>query len=271
MEISEFRKRINSIIDDKSRSLSHRAFDALQLMTDVRPEEVGEMDVFVFSSLLEMMKDECHDHSCDGYILELVTLLAEAYSELDDYRPVEALALDAIKLLRGNKVSMEAVTEYIPRIAAVLEDSVFYHALYEILLLYIPLIISQRPEDEYLRPLSTILLKLKHLIKDAPELEKLWTPGLEKDIESLLSPEELERIESRPDLGRLRKDPVEYTRKWEALYFDLEDELEEILRDTPRHHGFCRRKWALKRDILKDKYGIEWRSPAIMNPRVRFD
>ena len=45
------------------------------------------------------------------------------------------------------------------------------------------------------------------------------------------------------------------------------------------HHGFgrycgsglCHVRWAIKAKILKEKYNIEWHSPATLNPRVRFD
>jgi hypothetical protein len=29
--------------------------------------------------------------------------------------------------------------------------------------------------------------------------------------------------------------------------------------------------WALKKEYLKDKYGIDWRTPAEMNPNIAFD
>ena len=35
--------------------------------------------------------------------------------------------------------------------------------------------------------------------------------------------------------------------------------------------GFCFAYWHTKREVLSDDYGIEWRSPNIMNPGVIFD
>ena len=37
-----------------------------------------------------------------------------------------------------------------------------------------------------------------------------------------------------------------------------------------RGMGFCFSYWSMKRAVLA-KYGIEWRSPRTMNPRVLFD
>lgn len=35
--------------------------------------------------------------------------------------------------------------------------------------------------------------------------------------------------------------------------------------------GFCHKFWNTKKCILKKEYGIEWKTPAEMNPMVRFD
>ena len=37
------------------------------------------------------------------------------------------------------------------------------------------------------------------------------------------------------------------------------------------HLGYCHRYWALKKQILKREYGIDWKSPAELNPGVIFD
>ncbi len=35
--------------------------------------------------------------------------------------------------------------------------------------------------------------------------------------------------------------------------------------------GYCHAYWAEKKRILRRKYGIEWRTPAEMNPGTKFD
>jgi hypothetical protein len=35
--------------------------------------------------------------------------------------------------------------------------------------------------------------------------------------------------------------------------------------------GSCHRFWALKKQILKEKYGITWYSPAELNPDIKYD
>lgn len=68
----------------------------------------------------------------------------------------------------------------------------------------------------------------------------------------------------------LKHDPVEDTRRYRSIIWLVELELRIRLLFTPRHMGFCFRYWSMKQDILH-RYGIEWRTPSQMNPRVRFD
>ncbi len=52
----------------------------------------------------------------------------------------------------------------------------------------------------------------------------------------------------------------------------------EMYPDKPEHAarlfiqlGSCHRIWAMKKQILKEKYGITWYTPAELNPDVMFD
>ena len=35
--------------------------------------------------------------------------------------------------------------------------------------------------------------------------------------------------------------------------------------------GYCHSYWAAKKRILKEEYGIDWKSPSELNPGVLFD
>ena len=66
----------------------------------------------------------------------------------------------------------------------------------------------------------------------------------------------------------LRHDPVEMTEEYLAVI----DEVDEKIEKNRQHHGFgsYHHVWSLKTDYLAEK-GITWRSPDVLNPRVRFD
>ena len=68
----------------------------------------------------------------------------------------------------------------------------------------------------------------------------------------------------------LKFDPVERSEKWEDVIYDVEAECADILKDEPMHMGYCFRYWSTKKEVLARR-GIDWSSPAVMNPRVMFD
>lgn len=52
---------------------------------------------------------------------------------------------------------------------------------------------------------------------------------------------------------------------------DVENKIEEMLRDEPRMLGFCHVYWAIKKKILREDYGIIWYTPAECNPDTIYD
>ena len=68
----------------------------------------------------------------------------------------------------------------------------------------------------------------------------------------------------------LKFDPVERTQEWEEVIYKVEKECAELLKDEPQGMGFCYSYWSTKRALLQ-RYGISWKSPSTMNPRVMFD
>ncbi len=68
----------------------------------------------------------------------------------------------------------------------------------------------------------------------------------------------------------LRFDPVERTPIWEEAYYVVEQECDRRLGDVPRGMGFCFPYWSTRRAVLAER-GIEWKSPAALNPHVMFD
>lgn len=47
--------------------------------------------------------------------------------------------------------------------------------------------------------------------------------------------------------------------------------LEERFPGMKGNPGYCRSLWIEKKNILLQKYGIDWKSPADLNPGIRFD
>ena len=68
----------------------------------------------------------------------------------------------------------------------------------------------------------------------------------------------------------IRTDPVEKTIKYKKIRKELEKELSELMKDCTGI-GSCHIYWATKKRILREKYGIDWKSPAELNPFTLFD
>ncbi len=68
----------------------------------------------------------------------------------------------------------------------------------------------------------------------------------------------------------LQFDPIERTPLWEETYYEVEQECDRRLGDIPRGMGFCFPYWSTRRQVLAER-GIEWKSPAALNPHVMFD
>ena len=71
--------------------------------------------------------------------------------------------------------------------------------------------------------------------------------------------------------GFLKKDPIEWTARWEEVIDEVNEIVDARLSDCPRGMGFCFAYWSEKATVLREKFGIEWRSPSLMNPGVIFD
>lgn len=76
----------------------------------------------------------------------------------------------------------------------------------------------------------------------------------------------------RPSSG-LYYDPIEEDPRYAEVFKKVDDEVKEALAKDPQKGsmGFVHRIWNSKNQILKHKYGIDWRTPAELNPHVMFD
>ncbi len=66
-------------------------------------------------------------------------------------------------------------------------------------------------------------------------------------------------------------DPVENTDSFLAARYEVEDAVDLALeKSSDDTTPFCQKYWCEKKRILKERFSIEWRSPAEMNPNIRF-
>jgi hypothetical protein len=81
-----------------------------------------------------------------------------------------------------------------------------------------------------------------------------------------ITPEEL-----GADDELFRTDPIEQSPEYLAIADELERLIEERFPSDEFFIGRCTQIWDYKKQLLKEKYGILWRTPHEMNPDICFD
>ena len=121
--------------------------------------------------------------------------------------------------------------------------------------------------------LSRFQLNVLIAIEIREDYELGLIEDIQKDIDTLeknIALADAGRQDEIPQAGHLLRDPIEWTAKWENVIDEAERKAYSRLKDYPRGMGFCFSYWAELRDALM-RFGIEWRTPQMMNPRVMFD
>ena len=107
-------------------------------------------------------------------------------------------------------------------------------------------------------------------LKNEPHLAEELAYNIRK-LEDYIDTQHVGTEDFRKKYNRhLKFDPIERTPEWEDIYYDVEQECDRRLGDTPRGMGFCFSYWVELCNVLAER-GIEWHSPHELNPRVMFD
>ncbi|MBO4801314.1 MAG: hypothetical protein J5545_05550 [Bacteroidaceae bacterium] len=138
-------------------------------------------------------------------------------------------------------------------------------------------IIAQLPEYDVPRLVLSILRYKLELIQQSDEQDPERYPTAEEvqteiqRLEDYIDTEHVGDEEFRERYHRhLKSAPIERTPLWEENYYEVEQECDRRLGDTPRGMGFCFAYWPTLRSVLAER-GILWQSPHELNPHVMFD
>jgi hypothetical protein len=72
-------------------------------------------------------------------------------------------------------------------------------------------------------------------------------------------------------IDSIQWDPIDKDPAYALILEEVEELVEDELRDYPRGIGFCHIYWEVKQRILKERYFIDWSTPAELNPHILFD
>lgn len=73
------------------------------------------------------------------------------------------------------------------------------------------------------------------------------------------------------DYDPYKYDPVEQSPEYLAVADELEKAIEKEFPKGSRQLGTCHAIWRFQKKWLKKNHGIDWKSPAELNPGIRFD
>lgn len=268
------RNLVEKITLDRTKTIDERIDEVFNMREQLEVKDDKERlrnDVDYYDCMIRMIEKEDTERVEDLARLQLYALLAETFVELEDYRHIRKLAQEVLEMIRHEDVAWEAMAETLPRIIDAVSETVYRHAEYELLLIYLLMAFKTGNLTDEFKGRVRKWMKLHLLLEESDWLDFRLTKELERAMADMFTQTELFKIMLDPKIGHLRTDPVEYTWEWEKIYYDVEAELDRRLANVPRQMGFCFQYWAMKRELLMEKYGIDWRSPSQMNPRVMFD
>jgi hypothetical protein len=117
------------------------------------------------------------------------------------------------------------------------------------------------------------------VLEQSPEYQRIL-PEVMNEVYSQYVKEEIERSERC--LAREDKDEDDvFASLYKSQRESVEKKLNEAKRLMPDYPeqaaqvfmqlGSCHRLWTMQKNILKQKYGITWYSPAELHPEIKFD
>ena len=117
------------------------------------------------------------------------------------------------------------------------------------------------------------------VLEQSPEYQRIL-PEVMNEVYSQYVKEEIERSERYLEREDKDEDDV-FASLYKSQRESVEKKLNEAKRLMPDYPeqaaqvfmqlGSCHRLWTMQKNILKQKYGITWYSPAELHPEIKFD
>ncbi len=264
--------QIKSIAEDSKLSINNRIEKILSVHEEVDSDtdEYYVLGCTVFETIRALLLSDNYEDCRLDDLLMCNCMLAEAYKHTSQSWRIAPLAQEVYDKLIGSLSSkterLHTHVQVLGRVCECLRGT--GHSRLMMRLLGMQLRYEKSlpdPDQEELDEIADTLYRLSLLTKC-----DTWLKPIEADVAALLGDEKMEAIKQKPAIGLLAVDPVEYTEQWENIIDEVEARVGKELADEPREMGFCFTYWHVKAGILQE-YGIEWRSPTLMNPRVMFD
>ena len=268
MEIIE---KIANIAQDNNLSVIERVAQIVELQQSL-PEysdDAFKASVPAYETVRQLLLNDNYEGCHTSDLLMCNSMLAEAYIRNNRTWLVAPLAQHTIDMLTGAIVDDNETIDMIVAAIDRMCSALYGHPRMSMKLYSLQYGFEkgrQVPNEETLKEAAEKIISLATLTDC-----DTWYAPLKEEFAELLGAEMLREIENNPYTGHLKVDPVEYTEAYENAIDAVEEEVNRRMGDQEYAMGMCFEIWSTKKEILAEKYGIEWRTPSQMNPRVMFD
>lgn len=270
-KVEQMIEQIKAIAADSTKSVSQRVDEIISLhqSLDQYSEDAFQTGVVAYESARNLLLNDNYE---DCHILDILmcdALLAKAYWHKQHSWLIAPLAQHAYDMMLGISTDDDEVLKMliaiIDRLCYVLQDH--------------PRLTMKLYAMQYSFEKQRTEPNVDGLKETAEELVRLatltgcdtWYAPLQEDIETLLGKDTIREIEQNPETGHLKSDPVVYSEEYEAVIDKVEEEVDRHMGGESYRMGMCFEIWSIKKAILAEKYGIEWKTPSEMNRGVMFD
>ena len=136
------------------------------------------------------------------------------------------------------------------------------------------------PMDELDNKSIEELQAYNEALEQSPEYQRILLEVM-NDVYSQYVKEEIERSERYLEKEDAEEDDDVFASLYRSHRESVEKKLNEAKKLMPDHPeqaaqvfmqlGSCHRIWAIQKQILREKHGITWYTPAELHPEIKFD
>lgn len=263
--------KINTIAQDNNLSINEKIAQIVELHQCLDPysSEAFEISLPVYETVRRLLLGDNYEDCHTSDLIMCNSLLAEAYAHNNKSWLIAPLAQHTCEMLTGATVddeeTIDMIVAAIDRLCYVLQA----HPRLTMKLYNLQYGFEKgrkEPHEDTLKEAAEKIIALATLTEC-----DTWYAPMKEEFDALLGTEMVKEIINNPYTGHLKVDPVVYTEAYENVIDAVEEEVDRRMEGKPYGMGMCFEIWSIKKAILADKYGIEWRTPSQMNPRVMFD
>lgn len=267
----DINNKILAIAEDKNISVGEKIAAIVDLHQTIQPDtdEFYQVGVVAYEAVRSLLLNDNYEDCHLGDLLMCNSLLAESYWRTGRSWLIAPLAQHIYDMLLGvttdDDESLKMIVAVIDRICYVLQSHPrltmkLYAQQYRFEKM------RKEPNKETLEEAANNIISLSTLTGD-----DTWYAPIKDELIELLGSAMVQEIVDNPYTGNLKVDEVEYTEAYENAIDAVEEEVARRMGNQPYAMGMCFEIWSIKKEILLEKYKIEWRTPSQMNPRVMFD